>query len=468
MRKKMFVRLLIEYVIFGIISFLTISLLIPQMVHVNTIKSESAAMYRQANYIASAYGPAVMAGTDSYIQSATAQLKAVDRYLQCDVMLVDTNGNIAIDTYGHYGSIENFDPSVSGNKYYFEGDFFGTFDHDTLSVIAPINVNYTLKGYVLIHKDIDVISDKSNTVFNYNYITMLIILIYSSVFIFLYLARIYLPVRKLTKLTRGYAEGDLSARAHFKRRDELGQLANSLDYMAGEIDKLNNYQNKFIANVSHDFRSPLTSIKGYLEAMLDGTIPPEMYEKYLNIVLFETERLNKLTSSLLTLNNMNQGMMLEISDFDVNDVIKKTILTFEGVCSQKKIQFNLTFSDKTAFVSADYGKIQQVIYNLIDNAIKFSNNNSFINISTYEKGGKIFISVKDFGIGIPKDSIEKIWDRFYKSDLSRGKDKRGTGLGLSIVKEIINAHKTTIDVISTEGTGTEFIFSLIKSKELPL
>ena len=371
----MFVRLLIEYAIFGITSFLTISLLIPQMVHVNTIKSESAAMYRQANYIASAYGPAVMAGTDSYIQSATAQLKAVDRYLQCDVMLVDTNGNIAIDTYGHYGCIENFDPSVSDNKYYFEGDFFGTFDHDTLSVIAPINVNYTLKGYVLIHKDIDVISDKSNTVFNYNYITMLIILIYSSVFIFLYLARIYLPVRKLTKLTRGYAEGDLSARAHFKRRDELGQLANSLDYMAGEIDKLNNYQNKFIANVSHDFRSPLTSIKGYLEAMLDGTIPPEMYEKYLNIVLFETERLNKLTSSLLTLNNMNQGMMLEISDFDVNDVIKKTILTFEGVCSQKKIQFNLTFSDKTAFVSADYGKIQQVIYNLIDNAIKFSNNN---------------------------------------------------------------------------------------------
>ena len=103
-----------------------------------------------------------------------------------------------------------------------------------------------------------------------------------------------------------------------------------------------------------------------------------------------------------------------------------------------------------------------------DNAIKFSNNNSFINISTYEKGGKIFISVKDFGIGIPKDSIEKIWDRFYKSDLSRGKDKKGTGLGLSIVKEIINAHKTTIDVISTEGTGTEFIFSLMKSKELPL
>ena len=468
MRKKMLVRLLIEYVIFGIIGFLTISILIPKMVYTYTVNSESAAMYRQANYIASSYGPGVMAGTNVYIQNAAVQLTTIDRYLDADIMLVDTYGDIVIDTYGIHGTIDNFDPSVSGNRYYFIGDFFGTFDNDTLSVIAPINVNYTLRGYVLIHKNMNAILQKSNTVFNYNYLTMLIMLLYSSVFIFLYLARIYLPVKKLTKLTKGYADGDLSARAHLKRRDELGQLANSLDYMAGEIEKLNNYQNKFIANVSHDFRSPLTSIKGYLEAMLDGTIPPEMYEKYLNIVLFETERLNKLTSSLLTLNNMNQGMMLEISDFDINDVIKKTILTFEGVCSQKKIQFNLTFSDKFSYVTADYGKIQQVIYNLVDNAIKFSSNNSFINISTYEKGEKIFISIKDFGIGIPKESIEKIWDRFYKSDLSRGKDKKGTGLGLSIVKEIINAHKTTIDVISTEGTGTEFIFSLMKSKELPL
>ena len=466
MRRKMFVRLLVEYIIFGIISFLTISLLIPKMVYAHTIKTEAASMYRQASYIASAYGPGILAGNKAYVQSATTQLTIIDRYLQCEVMVVDKTGNIIVDTYGRNGSIESFDSSVSGNKYYFEGNFFGTFDHDTLTVIAPINSQYTLRGYVLIHKDTQQLIASGNSVFNYNYLTMIIVLLFSSGFIFLYLFRIYLPIRKLTKLTRGYAEGDLSARAKFTRIDELGQLANSLDFMAGEIEKLNDYQNKFIANVSHDFRSPLTSIKGYLEAMLDGTIPPELYEKYLNIVLFETERLNKLTGSLLTLNKLNQGMMLDISSFDINEVIRKTILTFEGVCAQKKIQFNLTFSDKNTFVDGDYGKIQQVIYNLIDNAIKFSNNNSFINISTYEKGEKIFISIKDFGMGIPKDNIEKIWDRFYKSDLSRGKDKKGTGLGLSIVKEIINAHKTTIDVISTEGTGTEFIFSLPKTENI--
>ena len=464
MRRKMFIRLLIEYLIFAVASFLTISICIPQMVYNHTVKSESAAMYRQATYIASSYGSSIINGNASAVQSATAQLSGIDRYLQCEIMIVEKNGQIVADTYGRTGTIDGFDPSVSGNKYYFTGDFFGAFDHDTLTVIAPINSQYTLRGYVLIHKAIEQLASDGNTIFNYNYITMIIILAYSAVFILLYLFRIYLPIKRLTKLTHGYAEGNMSERAEFNRVDELGQLANSLDFMAGEIEKLNDYQNKFIANVSHDFRSPLTSIKGYLEAMLDGTIPPEMYEKYLNIVLFETERLNKLTVSLLTLNNMNHGMMLDISSFDINEIIRKTILTFEGVCAQKKIKFNLTFSDKNTYVDADYGKIQQVIYNLIDNAIKFSNNNSFINISTYEKGGKIFISVKDFGIGIPKDNIEKIWDRFYKSDLSRGKDKKGTGLGLSIVKEIVNAHKTTIDVISTEGTGTEFIFSLPKTK----
>lgn len=463
----MFVRLLIEYVIFGVISFLTISILIPQMVHRRSVKNESSAMYRQATYIASSYGPGVMTENEAYIKSALTQLTIIDRYLQCDVMLVDTNGNIVMDTYGYSGRIDGFDPSISGNRYYFEGDFFGTFDQAALSVIAPINSNYKLRGYVLIHKSIDVIEKNVNAVFNYNYITMLVMLIFSAIFVFTYIGDIYLPIRKLTQLTKGYASGDLTARAHFKRQDELGQLANSLDYMAGEIEKLNSYQNKFVANISHDLRSPLTSIKGYAEAMLDGTIPQDMQEKYLNIVLFETERLNKLASNLLSLNNMQQSVMLEISDFDINDVIKKTILTFEGSCQQKKIQFNLTFVEKASYVTADFGKIQQVIYNLIDNAIKFSSSNSFINISTYEKAEKVFISIKDFGIGIPKDSIERIWDRFYKTDLSRGKDKKGTGLGLSIVKEIINLHKTTIDVISTEGTGTEFIFSLPKPKKDP-
>ncbi len=250
-----------------------------------------------------------------------------------------------------------------------------------------------------------------------------------------------------------------------KQRDEYGALANSLSYMAGEISNLDDYQKKFVANISHDFRSPLTSIKGYAEALQDGTIPYEMKDKYLGIILFETERLNKLTTSLLALNSFeNHGTLLEIFSFDINHIIKKTAESFEGACTQKKITLNLIFSSKETFVDADMGKIQQVLYNLLDNAIKFSHSNSTIKVSTVEKGDKIFISVKDNGIGIPKDSLKKIWERFYKTDASRGKDKKGTGLGLSISKEIIAAHNENINVISTEGVGTEFIFSLPRTE----
>ena len=141
---------------------------------------------------------------------------------------------------------------------------------------------------------------------------------------------------------------------------------------------------------------------------------------------------------------------------------RTTAVSFEGRCTAKKISIELLFASKTLSVYADKRKIQQVLYNLLDNAVKFSNPDSNIYIETTELGGKVLVSVKDAGIGIPKKSINQIWERFYKTDLSRGKDKKGTGLGLSIVKEIINAHGESINVISTEGVGTEFIFSLSK------
>ena len=240
-----------------------------------------------------------------------------------------------------------------------------------------------------------------------------------------------------------------------------------MNYMANELDTLEEDQRKFISNVSHDFRSPLTSIKGYIEAMLDGTIPVELQDKYLNIILFETERLTKLTQGILDLNQFgrHRGIMLDLADFDINRMIKTTILTFEGTCEKKGITFDLVLTGQELFVHADMSKIQQVLYNLIDNATKFSHQNSAIKIETSIKNEKAFISVKDSGIGIPADSIKKIWERFYKTDLSRGKDKKGTGLGLAIVKEIIQAHNEHINVISTEGVGTEFIFTLPLSQK---
>jgi signal transduction histidine kinase len=226
--------------------------------------------------------------------------------------------------------------------------------------------------------------------------------------------------------------------------------------------ELDEDQRQFLANVSHDFRSPLTSIKGYIEAFLDGTIPPELQEKYFKIILTETERLNKLTQSILELNKYGSDhrTMLDLEPFDINNVIKMILQVFEGICIRRKISFELILTGQSLFVLADVSKIQQIIYNLIDNAIKFSPDNSVITVETTEAHGKAQISIKDQGEGIPKSSLKKIWTRFYKIDPSRGRDKRGTGLGLAIAREIIQAHNETISVNSVEGLGSEFVFTL--------
>ena len=151
------------------------------------------------------------------------------------------------------------------------------------------------------------------------------------------------------------------------------------------------------------------------------------------------------------------------TSFDINRVIRDTCATFEGRCRERGLTFDLMFSDPEIAVLADRPKIQQVLYNLVDNAVKFSPDHASIRIEAFVRSDKVFVSVKDSGTGIAKENVSKIWTRFYKADESRGKDKKGTGLGLAIVREIITAHGENIDVISTKGVGSEFIFSLEKA-----
>ena len=277
---------------------------------------------------------------------------------------------------------------------------------------------------------------------------------------------VFIPLKQLSTAAREYAKGNFTYEglSDFNSDNEIGKLGLSLEFMANELNSKEVDERNFIGNISHDFRSPLTSIKGYIEAMKDGTIPYEMQDKYLNIVLFETDRLTNLTENLLTFNRWDsKGPHLDYSTFNINTLIEQNLASLEGKCEKKSVRLVFRSGSDHLKVVADKDKISQVFYNLVDNAIKFSNNDSSIVVSVTTKGEKVFVSVKDTGIGIPKDSINKIWDRFYKTDLSRGKDKTGSGLGLSIVKSIINAHNENINVISTEGVGTEFIFTLRKA-----
>lgn len=468
MRKTLYLKFILAYVIFGIFSFIMVTTFVPSMTMEHLTREKAESLYAEATQIANTYANGLYT-SETDLETVKTQLDSLAIYLESIIRIINPSGRLVMDTVSPINveeviMIEEFDPTVTSNSYYMIDNFFGSFEGDMLNVIAPITTNYKVKGYVTIHCEMTDIQESCNSLLNISYITLVILLLLSLIILIFFTEIVYIPLRKITYATEQYAEGNMHYEFQVESDDEIGYLAACLNYMASQIAGAEDDQKKFVANVSHDFRSPLTSIRGYLEAMIDGTIPPEMHEKYLNIVLNETDRLTKLTNSLLMLNNLNtKGMLLDRTDFDINKVIRNTAASFEGTCRKKTIAIELILTGQEMLVNADVGKIQQVLYNLIDNAIKFSHHDSVIKIETSLKKNKLFISVKDTGIGIPKDDLKMIWERFYKSDLSRGRDKKGTGLGLSIVKEIINCHGEHINVISTEGVGSEFIFSLALS-----
>ena len=468
MRKTLYLKLILAYIIFGLFGFLVVATFVSNMTLDHLKKGQADSLYREAVLIANTYA-ADLYNSEISLEAVKSQLDALDSYLNATLWIINPSGRMILDSSSPLDVeneivIENFDPTITEGSYYTVGNFFNTFDEEMLSVFAPITSDYKVKGYVVIHSSMQSIRSETDSLLNISYIMLVILFLLSLIILIFFTEIVYIPLRKITLATEQYASGHMHYEFSVESEDEIGYLAATLSYMANEIARSEDDQKKFVANVSHDFRSPLTSIKGYLEAMIDGTIPPEMHEKYLTILLNETERLHKLTNSLLTLNNLNTaGMMLNKTDFDINKTIRNVAASFEGTCRAKTIAIELVLTGDEMYVVADVDKIQQVLYNLLDNAIKFSHHNSIIKLETTEKHNKVFVSVKDSGIGIPKDDLKLIWDRFYKSDLSRGKDKKGTGLGLSITKEIIRSHGENINVISTEGVGTEFIFSLPKS-----
>lgn len=469
MRKTLYLKFILAYAIFGIFGFIIITTFVPNMTTEQLTREKANSLYSEATLIADTYASGLYTN-DASLESVKTQLDMLSVYLDSTIWIINPSGRMVLSTslplnVDDVIMIESFDPTITAGSYYNVGNFFDSFDEDMLNVIAPITSEYKVKGYVVIHYPMTSIVKSCNNLLTISYITLGILLFLSLIILLFFTEIVYIPLRKITYATEQYASGNMHYEFQVDSDDEIGYLAACLNYMASEIARSEDDQKKFVANISHDFRSPLTSIRGYLEAMLDGTIPPELHEKYLQIVLNETDRLTKLTNSLLTLNNLNtKGMLLDRTDFDINQVIRNTAASFEGTCRKKTIAIELMLTGDVMYVNADMGKIQQVLYNLLDNAIKFSHHDSVIRIETSEKKHKLFVSVKDSGIGIPKDDLKLIWERFYKSDLSRGKDKKGTGLGLSIVKEIIASHGEHINVISTEGVGTEFIFSLPCSK----
>lgn len=465
MKKTLYLKFIVAYVAFALAGFILISTLGSQLVQRHLVKSISEQIYKEANIIASDSMVRYQAASYNLI-NIYDNLSSLAVYQDAQIWMMNQRGEILIDTsqpqpYDTPLALDSFDPLTWGSSYYRTGNFFGYFPGSMLSVIAPITSNMTIKGYIAIHYPMESLYLEREQILVIVHTMFFFLFALSLLILLLFTFVVYRPLRKITIGAEEYSAGHLDYQIPVHSQDEMGYLANTLNYMSGELNNTGEYQRNFIANISHDFRSPLTSIKGYLEAIADGTIDQESQGKYIQIVLNETARLEKLTESLLTLNNLDvKSRLMNLRAFDINKVIKNTAATFEGTCRNKRISIELILCGEQLYAYADMEQIQQVLYNLLDNAIKFSPNESTITIETTERNERILVSVKDRGTGISKENLPKIWNRFFKEDSSRGKDRKSTGLGLSIVKEIINAHNQNIDVISTEGVGSEFIFSL--------
>lgn len=468
MRSTLYLKFIILYVIFGFLSLFTAATLTSGLVEQPLRRYIASSIYQEASLVANDYLPQYFSERLS-LNDVHLQLTGMETQLGASVWFLSYDGEVLTSARSEGypeapDMVEDFDPAEGGSARYQIGTYHSYFEEDVITVIAPVVYGYSPHGYLMIHKYASDTQDLQSMLMRAVYITLIVIFLLSFVILLGFQFFVYRPLHKITEAATQYASGNLDYEIPVRTEDEMGYLSASLNYMSSQLKDIEDYQKKFVANVSHDFRSPLTSIKGYVEAMADGTIPPEMHEKYLKIILFETERLTDLTRDLLTLNEFdNKNMLLNREKFDIHEVIKNTAASFEGTCTQKKISIELLLATKHLPVYADKRKIHQVLYNLLDNAIKFSDPESTVTIETTERGEKVYISVKDYGIGIPRNALNKIWERFYKTDLSRGKDKKGTGLGLAIVKEAIQAHGENINVVSTEGVGTEFIFSLPKA-----
>ena len=280
--------------------------------------------------------------------------------------------------------------------------------------------------------------------------------------------KIISPIKDVSKAARSFAAGNFSTRVPVVGRDEVAELATAFNNMAGSIAGMEETRRTFLANVSHDLRTPMTTISGFVDNILDGVIKPEDQEHYLRIVSSETKRLSRLVQQLLDISRIESGSRkFTMTSFDICEMARQIIISFESKIEQKKLDVVFESTSDNMLVSADRDAIYQILYNICDNGIKFSREGGKYRVSITQRGGKDYVSVYDEGIGIPEEDLPHVFDRFYKGDKSRGMDKTGVGLGMYIAKTIIDAHGEEIWVKSVYGEYCEFVFTLTPSKSAP-
>lgn len=396
------------------------------------------------------------------------EMEALDRYLNARIWWVNRLGEIYIDSeiddaswLGEKLTYEEVEEVFKGYVIKRKGRFKNHFEESVLTIGYPIIVDNKVEIALFMHVPIPEIKRTISDVYRITMAALIFSILVAFIGVFFLSRNLKKDIKNLNDAVKFISKGNFDKKLNITRNDELGELAQNFNNMAEDLSNLEELRRTFISNLSHDIRSPLTSIKGFLQAILDGTIPKEKQNKYIKIALNESERLTKMTNDILDLSKMESGEInLSKTEFNINNLLINEIDKFETRLIEKNIDVELELSGGNDIVYADKEQITRVIYNLIDNAVKFVENQGKIGIETKSKKNRIYVSVKNTGTIIPKEELRHIWNRFRKVDKSRGEDKGGSGLGLSIVKTIISNHGENTEVRSSEDEGTVFTFTL--------
>ncbi|MCL2421006.1 MAG: cell wall metabolism sensor histidine kinase WalK [Defluviitaleaceae bacterium] len=465
--RTIFRKQLILYLGTFAISLALLGAALSQVIRTYFIEQRVATLYDSSARVSAVFEGLFQFGVIDVVR-LNQEITAMQQFMGARLIVINTEFQIwgasqgLVDeqhiTHFHHPNLE---PLMAGYVVETYGTLDGLYREPLLTVGHPIRAGDIIVGAVLVSSSMAELEDTISEMYWLTLLFLTATALVAGVLIYMSSRAISRPLRQMNEAARVIAGGDFEKRIPVQSKDEVGQLAESFNNMAESLLEQERIRRAFISNLSHDIRSPLTSMQGFLQAIDDGTVPEEKLHYYLGIVMDESNRLIKLANNILDI-SLLQETILSPTAFDINDLIRKTVLSFEPQATAKNLQIHCRFAHESDMVRADYEKIQRVVYNLVDNAVKFVPDGGEIIIETNLDDDFIYVSVQDNGRGISLEEQSQIFERFFKGDPSRNEYKKGSGLGLSIVKELIRAHGGQVTMQSAPGEGCLFTFSLPK------
>ncbi|MEA4845802.1 MAG: HAMP domain-containing sensor histidine kinase [Clostridiaceae bacterium] len=462
-------KLFITYGVVIIIGFGILALTLLRIFNQYFIENRKELLYEQGKKVAREAATVLYLGNPNS-RSLADDLQVLDRFLAAHIWVVDSEGTIVAvsgsneeNLLGRQLKSEKLDSLASGDSIEARGNFDGMLSESSLTVGYPVFVNNRFSGGVLVHASLLEIQENFREIYRLTLWAILISVAIEYGILYIQIRRISDPLREISGAAKVIAGGEFHKRLNINTGDEIEELGKSFNNMAESLEKIEENRRNLIANISHDLRSPMTSIRGFIEGMIDGTITEDKREHYLNIVLDESNRLIKITNELLELGNMQQGKLeIKKEAFELNEAIRRKLIAYEKGITEKRLDVVFSMFEEKSFVLSDQVLLERVLSNLMDNAVKFTPEKGSIEIRTSAKEDRVILEITNTGESISSEELNRVWERFHKGDASRGLYKGGYGLGLAIVKEIIIQLDEKIWASSGEGY-VKFTFTIKKA-----